>query len=196
MPETLLIQHRVNTVGELKDLPQSYGAEVDIRTWEDRLILNHEPYVSGEDFETYLRSYSSGRKGPLILNTKEDGLEDKLISLCSKLGIENYFFLDTTLPTTVRLTKHGFKKVAIRASEYEPAALAESFAGLAEWVWLDCFTGRVPSQELVQRFQALGFRVCLVSPELQKYPEEVVKAHASTRSDAVCTKFPKLWSRA
>ena len=43
------------------------------------LHLSHDPWVKGEDFESWLRVFrDKGQSGVLILNTKEDGLESWL----------------------------------------------------------------------------------------------------------------------
>ena len=49
-----IIIHRVNTVKELKKIPHNFGIEIDIRTYKDKIILNHEPYCSGDTLINYI----------------------------------------------------------------------------------------------------------------------------------------------
>ena len=53
----LIIKHRVNTVSELKATPREFGVEVDIRPYDGQLILQHEPFISGESFEDFLQNF-------------------------------------------------------------------------------------------------------------------------------------------
>ncbi|MDG0794535.1 hypothetical protein OMP38_29615 [Cohnella ginsengisoli] len=62
------IAHRINTVAELKMVPHEYGVELDLRDYGDRLILQHDPFTDGEDFEEYLKHY---QHGTMILNIKK-----------------------------------------------------------------------------------------------------------------------------
>ena len=52
------IAHQINTIEELKCVPKEYGIEVDLRDYGDRLILQHDPFKDGENFEEYLRKLS------------------------------------------------------------------------------------------------------------------------------------------
>lgn len=84
-----LIAHRRNTLAELRATPIEYGVEVDIRSIGERLIIHHDPFVDGEDFIAWLAHY---RHGTLILNVKEEGLEQRLLNLMAEQGIGDFFF--------------------------------------------------------------------------------------------------------
>jgi hypothetical protein len=69
-----------------------------------------------------------------------------------------------------------------------------------DWVWVDCFTQLALTQHEAQQLRAAGFKLCLVSPELQgrdPYTEiPVMQEYLRTEHivvDAVCTKRPDLW---
>ena len=47
------ISHRVNTIKELSRLPNDYGVEIDLRDYGENIVIQHDPFVSGEDFEKY-----------------------------------------------------------------------------------------------------------------------------------------------
>ncbi len=45
------IYHRRNTIKELQTTPNEYGVEVDIRSSHGQLIIHHDPFANGENFE-------------------------------------------------------------------------------------------------------------------------------------------------
>lgn len=194
-----LISHRRNTVLDLKATPKKYGVEVDIRSRGEKLIIHHEPYVDGESFEDWIAAY---QHGTLILNVKEEGLESRLITLMQSNGINDYFFLDQSFPFLVKWAKAGEHRCAVRVSEFESIDTALSLAGKVDWVWVDCFTCFPLSHEDGQRLKSAGFKICLVSPELQGRDAEteiplLVKLldERGIQADAVCTKRPDLWEK-
>jgi hypothetical protein len=191
-----IIRHRINTVRELAEVGPLCGAEVDIRSRGGRLILAHNPHTDGESLPDYLDAFArSKREGTLILNPKEDGLEDEILALLAARGIRNYFFLDLTFPTMVRLAvRGGNDRVAVRVSEYESAETAMKLKGMAGWVWLDCFSGNPPPAEVADRLRE-HFKICLVSPELEGYPAERIPEFLALRprAAAVCTKHEQAW---
>jgi hypothetical protein len=192
-----IILHRVNTLDALEKVPEGCGAEVDIRTCGSRLVLNHEAMQDGALLEEWLGRYRTG--GTLILNPKEDGLEDRIIRLVEGRGIENYFFLDLTTPAMVRMMRRGNPRFAVRYSEYEPAAACMKFAGAARWCWVDCFS-RYPMDAEEWALLAVKFRMCVCAPELEGHdPSAAGPMYLDFARDfpahAVCTDFPDEWKR-
>jgi hypothetical protein len=192
-----IIAHRRNTVEELRATPHEHGVEVDIRSQGERLIIHHDPFVPGVDFVEWLGHY---RHGTLILNVKEEGLESRLLALMSEQAITDFFFLDQSFPFLVKTARAGERRCAVRVSEFEHVDTAMSLAGKIDWVWVDCFTRFPLTAADSMRLRAAGFRLCLVSPELQQRTEdrEVVDLRAqllerNIRAEAVCTKRPDLW---
>ncbi len=195
-----LIVHRRNTLPELKATPEQYGVEVDIRSTGRKLMMHHDPFVTGEDFREWLDAY---RHATLILNVKEDGLEKRLTALMQTQGIEDYFFLDQSFPSLVQCARAGQHRCAVRVSEFESVETALTLAGRIDWVWVDCFTRFPLTPEDVRRLHEAGFKLCLVSPELQGRTAATSIAALATqlgkcriRPDAVCTKHPELWKQA
>ena len=43
-----LIIHRINLINKLKEIPENFGVEIDIRSYKSDLVLNHEPYFNGD----------------------------------------------------------------------------------------------------------------------------------------------------
>lgn len=187
------VEHRINDSQALQKVSKQHGVELDIRAEGQKLILAHDAFVGGDDFEEYLNHY---KHQLLLLNTKCEGLEERLFQLMGQRGIEDYFLLDVSLPFLVRYAKRGFRKMAIRFSEYEPIEFTMGFAGLVDWVWVDCFSAWPLNQENYQHLKP-HFKICLVSPELQGHDVSCIATWRSQLAgmeiDAVCTKRPELW---
>ncbi len=189
----LKIAHRINTIDQLKQVPPEWGVEIDLRPEGDKIILHHDAFQSGVDFEEWLKHY---KHSLIILNTKSEGMEERIIALIQKYGISEYFFLDLSLPFTIKYLNKGLKKIAVRFSEYEPIEFAMKFAGKAEWLWIDCFT-RLPLDNSNYQQLKKHFKLCIVSPELQGYEIDRITEFKSALEgmtiDAVCSKRPDLW---
>jgi hypothetical protein len=184
------IAHRINTVEELRDLPREHGAEVDLRDRGERLILQHDPFKDGQDFEPWLASY---RHGTLILNIKSERIEPKVQGLLRQAGITDYLFLDSSFPMIHLLSKAGERKMALRYSEYEGLDTILAMKGRVEWVWVDCFTRLPITRESYRLLKDAGFRLCLVSPELQGRDADIEAYRSALAAeqivfDAICTK--------
>ncbi len=191
-----IIAHRRNRIEELIATPTDQGVEVDIRSDGGRLVIHHDPFASGEDFETWIGHY---RHGTLILNVKEEGLETRLLAIISDRGIDDFFFLDQSFPFLMRTARQGERRTAVRVSEYESIETAISVAPMIDWVWVDCFTRFPLDRAAAARLSESGLKLCLVSPELQGRPVEEIAdlrallADQAIRADAVCTKRADLW---
>lgn len=193
----ILIAHRRNTIKDLQQTNTKYGVEVDIRSSNHELIIHHDPFEDGENFEAWLNHY---RHNTMILNVKEEGLEERLISLMDKKNLTNYFFLDQSFPFLVKWSGLGEKRCAVRISEYENIETALCLAERVSWVWLDCFTKFPINGIEASNLRALGFKLCLVSPELQgRDASKEIPIYASLireekiEIDAVCTKRMDVW---
>jgi hypothetical protein len=192
-----LIIHRRNTLAELLATPVKYGVEVDIRSFGERLIIHHDAFVVGEDFNDWIDHY---RHGTLILNVKEEGLEQRLLDLMKKKNIEDFFFLDQSFPFLLKTASQGEIRCAARVSEFECIDTVLTLTKKVDWVWVDCFTRFPLSGEEAERLRLAGFKLCLVSPELHQRsaPEEIPALRALLIErrivpDAVCTKMPERW---
>jgi hypothetical protein len=184
------IAHRINTIEELKQVPEEYGVELDLRDYGDKLVLQHDPFKSGEDFEEYLKHYNHGT---MILNVKSERIEHKVLELIEKYGIKKYFFLDSSFPMIYLLSKSGEKNIALRFSEFEGIDTILSMSGKVEWVWVDCFTMLPITVENYKLLKEHGFKFCLVSPELQGQNEKLDEYQNYLEQneiifDAICTK--------
>ena len=192
-----IIIHRQNTLNELLSLPSKYGAEIDIRSSGSKLILQHDPFIGGEDFLEWIQKY---KHGTLILNLKEEGLESSLIEIMDVHGILNYFFLDQSFPFLLKFSKVCQGRSAVRVSEFESINTAMNLAGKVKWAWIDCFNRFPLKFQDIQDLKLLGYKLCLVSPELhgRTSVDEIpnLMTYLSENKiffDAVCTKHPHSW---
>lgn len=192
-----LIAHRINTQDQLKALSHEYGVEVDIRSNGDQLYIHHDPLKDGELFEEWVQSY---RHRTLILNVKEEGLEQALIDIMKRHNIQDFFFLDQSFPFLIRWANKGEKRCAVRFSEYESIESVLTLSNKVDWVWVDCFTRFPLNRNSAAKLKEANFKLCLVSPELQGRDAEVeipllqeILTKEAITADAVCTKRPDLW---
>jgi hypothetical protein len=193
-----IIAHRRNLVEQLQATPTNFGVEVDIRSHGTKLIVQHDPFCDGEDFEKWLKHF---RHGLLVANVKEEGLEDRVIQLLNDHKIERFFFLDQSFPFLIKTAKKGERRCAARISEYESIDTALRLAGLIEWIWVDCFTRMPLSPDQASELRRNGFKLCFVSPELQGRSSTADLEHArreiavvGAELDAVCTKRVEFWA--
>lgn len=185
------IAHRINSVEELRQLDRSCGVEVDLRDdLEGRIYISHNPFEPGEDFENYLKEY---HHGTMILNIKSERIEHKVLELLNKYKIDQYFFLDSSFPMIKLLTDMGENKMALRFSELEGLDTIRNMRGKVSWVWVDCFTKLSITSENYNELKTLGYKLCLVSPELEGQPEKLGEYKNQLEKDgiimdAICTK--------
>jgi hypothetical protein len=192
----IIVQHRRNTRAQLRETPVERGIEVDIRSHGERLIIHHDAFVDGESFDAWLDDY---RHRLLILNVKEEGLEDRLLELMQDRGITEFFFLDQSFPFLVRTARRGERRCAVRVSEFESIDTAFALAGKIDWVWVDCFTRFPLDGKQALRLREARLKLCLVSPELQGRDVSEIAAlrtllaNEGIVADAVCTKAADAW---
>ncbi|MBL0702943.1 MAG: hypothetical protein JJV95_03030 [Sulfurospirillum sp.] len=185
------IAHRINTIEELKKIPKKYGVELDLRDFKNRLILQHEPFKNGEDFEEYLKHYNNGT---MILNIKSERIEHKVLELIGKYKIKKYLFLDSSFPMIYLLSKNGEKNIALRFSEFEGIDTILNMKNKIKWIWVDCFSKLPITKENYKLLKECEFKFCLVSPELQGQNEKIAsyKKYLENENivfDAICTKI-------
>lgn len=192
----LIVKHRVNTSRELSSIPSIFGVEIDLRSSGHDLVLQHDPFVSGELFEMWLEHYSHQL---LIINVKEDGLEEKAKSILNEFEVRPYFFLDQPFPSLYKQSRIMPEFCSARVSDYEPISAALKIS--PGWLWFDSHSGNwdylIETLPLIKNRE---IKTCLVSPELQRLNSknelDVIKKFINEfkfNFDAVCTKIPELW---
>ena len=155
--------HRINTIRELKNIPQNYGVEIDINIFGKKLCLSHDPGVKGELLDTFFSYY---KHRFVILNVKSEGLEKKVFKILNKYKVKNFFFLDSSFPFIYKLSKILTKNFAIRISDYENINTALNMKNKVNWVWLDCFKNYSFSINDLNKLKRNNFKLCLVFPDL------------------------------
>jgi len=192
----LIVHHRRNTLDLLADSSPSWGVEIDVRSYGNNLVVHHDPCVDALTLEDWLKGYHHNL---IILNTKEEGLELRLLQTMAEHQIQNFFFLDQSFPFLIKTARSGESRCAVRVSEYESVETALNLAGMIRWVWVDVFSRFPLDRESYDRLKNAGFKLCLVSPELQGLPFEILKTMRAEITaldinfDAVCTKLPHFW---
>lgn len=184
------IAHRVNTLDELLALDDMQGIEFDVRDSGGICIVTHDPFTTGPDLDLFLSHVGSRF---CIINIKSEGIEFEVLKLLRKYNINEFFFLDCSIPMMNKLANQGEQRFAVRFSEFEPVEFVRAWSGKATWVWVDCFQTYLLTRSIAEAFRAAGFRICLVSPELQGRPDEI-EMYATTlvtegvHIDMVCSK--------
>jgi NDP-sugar pyrophosphorylase family protein len=165
------IAHRINTIKELKEIPIKYGIELDLRDDTDGNIhLSHDPFIKGELFDEFMKEYNHAF---IILNIKSERIEYKVLEILKKYNVTNYFFLDSSFPMIKKLSSEGEKNIAVRLSEYECIDTVLNMSGIVDWVWIDCFNKLPLDYNIFTTLKKAGFKICIVSPELQSQPEKI-----------------------
>lgn len=195
----LYIAHRINTLTQLHSLDHQFGVELDLRDQGTELILQHDPFKTGELFSDYCKEF---KHKFMILNIKSERIEHQVLKVLKDHDINNYFFLDSSFPMTYTLIQEGEQNVALRYSEYEGLDTILNLQGKAKWVWVDCFHKFPISKDVAAKIKEAGFKLCLVSPELQSRPQEMetytqIIKEQSIEFDAICTKAHNitLWEK-
>ena len=192
----IIIKHRVNTIEELRKTPNNLGVEIDLRSFKDKIIIHHEPFIDGVSFDEWIKHY---KHNFLILNVKEEGLENSIMKIINSYEVKKFFFLDQSFPLLIKTVLSGEPRTAIRISKYESLETAINFKNLAKWVWIDYFENFPLNDVGLKKLKEANFNLCLVSPELQGFSYEKTVAmknellNKNFLFNAVCTKFPDLW---
>ncbi len=166
------IIHRVNTSNELKKVDKEHGVEIDVRCFEEKIVLNHDPFNSGENFQDYLKHFEHKL---LVVNIKETGIEEIVIKKTKEiLEDRDFFLLDIEIPFVVNQKGFLKKHISARYSEFEKFESLIEFNDLADWVWIDTFT-KLPelNQSIVDYLK--NKKTCLVSPSRWGRSEDLDK---------------------
>ena len=196
---TIIYKHRVNTIKELCLLPQQYGVEVDIRSNGRELVVNHDPFSDRNiPFIEWIKHFNHNG---LIVNVKEEGLEDYIELILEEFEISDYFFLDQSFPQVYKMTKAGNRHCSLRISEFENLQTVISMQNRIEWVWVDYFNHFPLIKSDIELLDNKNFKICIVSPELQGFDYDTTRRLIDRLNEddihvsAVCTKHIKEWGR-
>ena len=157
----IIIKHRVNKIKELKKTSKNYGVEIDLRSNSKNIILNHDPYLNGEKFSEWIKVF---KHKLIVLNVKEEGLENKIISILKKNKISNFFFHDQTFSSLLK--NKNKTKVSLRYSEFESLKNFTFLFKEIKWIWIDHFNKFPLKKDFYKVLRKNNVKICIVSPEL------------------------------
>ena len=185
-----VIVHRVNNSSKLLTIPKKYGIEIDVRDYKNKLILNHDPFKKGEYLDKFLKLYNHD---VLIINVKSEFIEFEILKILKKYKKKNYFFLDSSYPVIINLSKK-IKRFAIRVSDYESFENVYKLYPHCKWIWLEIFKKINLQKKDLKFIKRKKIKICLVSPELHNRKKDLLKIkkfihNKKIQIDAVCTKF-------
>ena len=195
----LIICHRKNTIKQLIDTSTEYGVEIDVRSYNNKIILNHDPMKNGEFLDKWIRKYNHKF---LIINIKEEGLEKYIIKILKNKKIKDFFFLDQSFPFLIKTLNSNEPRCAIRFSEYEDIKTINNLKKKINWVWVDHFSKFPLNKSISNSLKKKNIKICIVSPEIVKKTsiQNLKKLKNSIQKknihiDAVCTKNPEIWNK-
>ena len=190
----ILITHRINTLKELKKIPPKYGVEIDVREYRGRLILQHEPFVTGEKLEVFLKKFNHKF---IIFNVKSERIEFKILHYVKKYKLKKYFFLDSSFPMIKNLINLKEKNIACRVSDEEDIKTALNLKQKVIWIWFETQFPFKKSYPILKKLKKNNFKICIVLPDLHKKKiksnkNEILFLKKNNLIDAVCVKFKNL----
>ena len=183
--------HRVNEIEKLKSLAKNNGVEIDIRSYNSKIILNHEPLINGIEFEEYVKNFDHAL---LICNVKESGLDGYIIDILDKYDITNYFLLDIDMPTVYKFINNKFSKFALRVSRLEPIESINYFENFADWIWFDTISDFDISNHEIGFLKQTKLKICLTDRSIISTSFQIKKNWLNFFEDnnipieAICTK--------
>jgi hypothetical protein len=190
----MFIAHRINYLDAEKAkeiFSEADGIEFDVRDGG----VGHDPWATVQPIEDFLRHCPPNKF--YIVNIKCEGIEERTIELMETHGLRNFFLLDCGVPSMIRLSKKGERRLAVRYSEYESLSTVLLLADKVQWVWTDVFSRMPLTKEIAEKIHTAGLRICLVSPELQGQPDKILHyrdylVKEGITIDAVCS---KIWNQ-
>jgi glycerophosphoryl diester phosphodiesterase len=179
-----------------RSFSMGFGTETDVRDRQGQLVISHDIAGSSampiEDFFAIYRA--TGKRLPLALNIKADGLQQDLKRLLLAYDIQDYFVFDMAVPDGLLYARQDFLTYT-RHSEFETSP---AYYDLADGVWLDEFEGHWITDSVIKAHLAKGKSLCIVSPDLHKrdntqewkHYRELEKSIGRNRL-MLCTDFPE-----
>lgn len=181
-----ILNHRVNS---LHQIDPKLGLEIDIRDYNNELILAHDhPTEQSIKLDDFLKHVS--RNHLLAINIKSSEIEYELKSILDRSKISNYFTFDWSIPSLLKALNHNLI-CAFRLSEYEKDIIPN-----CSWVWIDAFHSVWYDIDFLFTLKKLGLKIAVVSPELHNRKSELKKVKEIidvVKVDAICTDFPDFW---
>ncbi|MCL9657977.1 phosphodiesterase [Pseudomonas protegens] len=171
-----------------------FGTETDVRDYNGKLVISHDiPDTDAITLQEFFQCLG-GRRLPIALNIKSDGLRDLVLEEIQRSDIKDAFVFDMSVPDQKAYLLQDVIKVFTRMSEQE---LKPAFYEESQGIWLDAFSSQWFGPDEIASILGHQKEVCLVSPELHGRPALTlwsrIKDHKITRSDnlILCTDTPE-----
>ncbi|WP_269622880.1 hypothetical protein [Prochlorococcus marinus] len=160
------IAHRILSIEDSEKIPKDIGLEFDVHAYNQKLVIAHDSFHNGDDFEDYLWS---NRNRVLAINVKEEGIEDEIIRIANKVSLDKYFMFDLSFPVAYKMGQNYRSNICLRVSQYEMLNYKKC-SDISSYLWVDTFDGSFWMTESdIENAQNNNFNLCFVSPELH-YP--------------------------
>jgi len=197
----MYIKHRCNTSADLLLAEsQNYsGIECDIRHSCSNIYLSHDPKGVHQSVSSIDILESPFNFTTVILNIKETGIEEQLIIRFID-RFQHLYLLDVPFPEIVSLCKKGYSHhILWRVSEYEPFRPEIPLLLGIKNIWLDSFKSFWFTHFFLDSLERQGFKICLVSPELQSREPvheitNLFRKSCLSYFDLICTKDRGLYT--
>jgi len=175
----------------VRSLEFRFGLETDVRDCVGRLVVSHDMPTGREvSLEDVIGMFHDD-KLPLAINIKADGLALSLKHALTSFSVENWFAFDMSIPDMRNYLDEGLPVFA-RASEVEKEPIwVQEVSG----IWFDSFDASKYDVRRIAEFLNDGKPVCIVSPELHRWPYEPLWTAIEALSDhpglMLCTDYPE-----
>ena len=195
----IFIAHRINKVNDLLKVNPKDGIETDIRDFNKKLVLSHNPYKNSEKFKKFIKFT---KRRLIFLNIKSYGIIKDILKIVKNK--KNIYFLDLAFSEIDYLiNKKLSDKIVLRFSIYEKFDLQKKYFKKIDWIWYDFFKNKYISKKEYLYLNKFKKKICIVSPELlNKSKQDVIKLikHLNKNNinvDAICTKnkFIVVWKK-
>ena len=135
---TLYIAHRQNNLKNFNILKKKKfdGIEIDLRTSDKKIIINHDPFKKSSDF---LKKIKNFKKIFLIIDIKSSGISFKIYKYL--IGKKyRFLLLNLIQPEFFEMVNKGLSRnLFLRYSLYEKLNFTIKKINKIKWVWVDFF---------------------------------------------------------
>ena len=199
----LYIAHRINSIKELKKIPENIGIEIDLRSTSKELILAHDPYHKfAEKLDDFIDLVGNRF---IIANIKSERTEKIFLEKYqNKINIQNYFFLDSSYSMIAKYGNVNPYSFSGRLSDVESIETINNLRNksLIKWIWIDAFNNFLVDDNQAKRLNKIKLKKCLTSPDILGRSSEIeyfcnkIK-EVNLKLDAICCKFENinLWKK-
>lgn len=175
-----------------KAFKNGFGVETDVRNFNEQLVLSHNiPKAGCTGFIEFAEEYAKdGKKLPLALNVKADGMQQMLKDILFHYEIDHYFMFDMSVPEQIVYIRDGFHTFS-RQSEYEQEIV---MYGHVEGIWMDEFESPWITEEIIANHLANGKRLGIISSEIHNQDTDrlwhIIEPFRDSENVMLCTDEP------